>query len=291
MQQQIQGLLTVDLEDWFHTHCKNIGQESWHELESLVVMHTDILLDLFAQYNHHATFFTLGWVADHFPDLLCRIRDAGHEIASHGYAHGWVWRLGPAGFRDDLVRSREAIERACGVTPRGYRAPSWSICPPQWKDEGDNFWPLRILQEEGFRYDASCFPAKNFRYGVADAPLLPHRLGLGKEPFYELPAAVLPLFGKRIPFAGGFYLRLYPLALTRLLCRLFLKRCGGPFMCYIHPREVSPIQPHIKVKLRDHIIRHYGLNSSRAKYEQLLRSFRFGTIQNYLELPNQFALI
>lgn len=288
----IHGFLTVDLEDWYHANYDGVEMGAWDRMESHVAGHTAILLEMFARHGHKATFFTLGAVAEKHPELLCAIRDAGHEIACHGYGHAKVWDLGAEGFRQDLRRAKAAIEAACGVTPRGFRAPSWSISPPRWKNEGDNFWPLRVLQEEGFRYDSSLFPFKTFLYGVAGAPTAPHRIALGENAeIIELPAAVTRLGGRLIPFAGGFYFRLYPLALTRFLCHRFLRSSSQPFMFYIHPREVSPVQPRLPLKGKERFIQYYGLKRGQRKLDAFLEKFTFSPISNYLDSQNGFVLL
>ncbi len=117
------------------------------------------MLELFDGAGVRGTFFVLGWVAERFPQLVRRIAAAGHELASHGYWHRLVYEITPAAFREDLIRSRAAIEQATGVAVTAYRAPSFSI-------GHRSLWALDILAESGFTVDSSIFPIRHDRYGM-----------------------------------------------------------------------------------------------------------------------------
>ena len=84
---------------------------------------TPLILDTLKATDVHATFFVLGRHADRWPDLVRRMADEGHQIGNHGYYHRKLHRRTPAYVRDDLTRGVDAIQRACGVTPRHFRAP------------------------------------------------------------------------------------------------------------------------------------------------------------------------
>jgi len=279
-----EGMLTVDLEDWYHANYDDVDPAAWASLESTVCEHTAILLDLFGRHNCKATFFTLGVVAEKHPELIRAISEKGHEIACHSHAHLKVSDLGPDGFREDLQKARAAIFSACAVEPKGFRAPSWSISPPEWKSGEESHWALRILKEEGFDYDASLFPFKTYLYGVANAPTGPHKIHLnGGGDIYELPASVSPFMGKKIPFGGGFYFRAYPLAMTEHLCRKYYREHSMPFMYYIHPREICPRQPHLKLNWKERTIHYINLERNLEKLDQLLGVVRFDTVASFLE--------
>jgi peptidoglycan/xylan/chitin deacetylase (PgdA/CDA1 family) len=86
------------------------------------------------------TFLVLGWIAERYPKLVRAIASAGHEIGCHSYAHRLVYDLSPEKFRTDTLRALRAIQDACGVTPRIYRAPSYSITQR-------SLWALEVLVE------------------------------------------------------------------------------------------------------------------------------------------------
>ena len=75
--------LTVDVEDYFHVQAFAgvIEPKRWDEYPCRVERNTDRVLDLCARYDVQATFFVLGWVARRFPQLVARIRQAGHWSA------------------------------------------------------------------------------------------------------------------------------------------------------------------------------------------------------------------
>ena len=121
-------VLTVALEDYYHVGAFNrlIQRGQWYRFERRIERATERTLDLLDEYGASATFFVLGWVADTLPELVKQVTQRGHEVASKGYYHRNVRQLTPGEFRDDLARSREAIERAAGQRVRGYRvADQW----------------------------------------------------------------------------------------------------------------------------------------------------------------------
>src|SRR6186997_2069061 len=123
------NVLTVDVEEWFHICGVDgaLSPEHWSSLPSRVVSTTDRLLDMLDRAGIRATFFVLGYVAEHHPQLVERIARAGHEIGSHGHMHDRVYTLTAETFAADLDRSLAALA-ACGVRDvHGFRAPEWSI--------------------------------------------------------------------------------------------------------------------------------------------------------------------
>ncbi|MDQ6830098.1 MAG: polysaccharide deacetylase family protein [Gemmatimonadota bacterium] len=84
---------------------------------------TPRILDALADAQVHATFFVLGRHAERWPRLVERAANDGHQIGNHGYFHRKLHIRGPAYVRDDLVRGTRAVEQACGVEPRHFRAP------------------------------------------------------------------------------------------------------------------------------------------------------------------------
>ncbi len=271
--------LTVDVEDYYMVSgfAGAIPRKDWNAWESRVVPNTRRLLSLFRQENVRATFFVLGCVAEEHPSLVGEILAAGHEVGSHGHGHQLLYDLTPDAFRDDLRRSRAAL-RAAGADPKGYRAPSFSVTE-------DTLWALEILKEEGFSYDSSVLPAAHARGGLRGASPAPHkRNGLG-----ELPISTVSVLGRRVPFSGGGYLRLFPSAFTRWGVR----RChaeGLPAVVYVHPWETDPGQPRVPGLRAVDRFRHYvNLSRTEEKLRNLLRSFRFGTAAEALShaLPDR----
>jgi len=190
--------LTVDVEDYFQVSGFEavVPPASWEHFESRVEQNTDRLLDILADTKVVATFFILGWTAERFPQLVRRIQVAGHELASHSFAHRLVYSCSREEFREDTRRAKRAVEDISGQQVIGYRAPSFSITR-------NSLWALEILAEEGFQYDSSIFPIFRDRYGIPSAPRYPYRILLGDSRASDcsLPAASCQLPASSSPAA------------------------------------------------------------------------------------------
>src|SRR5688572_3365166 len=199
---QIVNAMTVDVEDYFQVSAFEgmAPRHRWDEFESRVCANTERLLAIF-DGQVKATFFVLGWVAERYPQLVKTIADAGHEIASHGYAHRLVYDLTREAFRDDVKRSKALLEEAAGVAVLGYRAPSFSVTPR-------SLWALDILIEEGFGYDASIFPIHHDRYGIPLSPRAPYLLEREHGSLIEAPGSAVRIGPLNVPVGGGGYFRL-----------------------------------------------------------------------------------
>lgn len=101
MTEQIRNALTIDVEDYFQVAAlaEAVKYDDWSSMEYRVEANTDRILGLFETAGVKATFFTLGWVAERSPNLVKRIADAGHEVASHGYSHQLIYNQTPKCFR------------------------------------------------------------------------------------------------------------------------------------------------------------------------------------------------
>ena len=206
----ITNLLTVDVEDWFHIlDTPSAAPEStWPKLPSRVTDNTRRLLDMLEQHQANATFFILGWVAEHHPSLIREISDRGFDIASHGHSHKLANRLTPKELEEDISRSVLAISDACGKKPKGYRAAGFSITP-------ENPWAFDVLASQGFEYDASMFPGRHGHGGYPVHHASPFVLETPEgHKLYEFPVASLSLWGQSLAFGGGGYFRLLPRTIT-----------------------------------------------------------------------------
>ncbi len=270
--------LTVDLEEYFQVSnfARLIDRAGWDAIPSRVEGATRRLLDAFEARRQRATFFVLGWVAERHPELVREIARRGHEIACHGYGHELVYELGPARFRADLRRARSAIEAAANRSPRGYRAPSYSVTRA-------SLWALEILAEEGFAYDSSIFPIRHPRYGIPGFARGPLRLHLpGGQSLLEFPLTTLAVGPLTLPLAGGAYLRFLPEALFRWGWRR-LARAGAPAVLYLHPWEVDPEQPRQAAAWRVRVNHYHNLQRTAGRLERLLASFAFAPMGEVLE--------
>ena len=230
----MKNIMSVDLEDFF---C-DLPFETWSKYESRVVKTTTKILDLFQKNEVKATFFTLGYIAEKFPDLVKKIDSLGHEIASHSYAHLDIRKISKVEFEEDLKKSVKILENTVGKNILGFRAPYFSI------DE-QSFWAMEIISKY-FSYDSSIFPAKTPLYGIKNAPRYIYNPNLtnpimkdSESKLVEIPMATdkIPLIGN-IPIAGGFHLRFLPYFYIKYGLKKLNKK-NKPFIFYIHPKDLD----------------------------------------------------
>lgn len=271
---------SVDVEDYFQVAAfeNAVPRESWDRLEPRVERNTRRLLELCDRYKVQGTFFVLGWVAERWPQLVRDIRDAGHELGTHGQDHRRVTTLTPREFRADVRRSKQTIEDAAGVEVIGYRAPSYSIVR-------ETLWAVDVLAEEGFRYDSSIFPIRHDRYGIPDFPRFPRPLcGHNGTALHEVPISTVRLGGMNLPFVGGGYLRHFPFSFIRW----GMERLNGfekrPAILYVHPWEIDPDQPLQPVRWPTRLRHYRNLHRTEERLARLFSEYSFTTIREVLGL-------
>lgn len=264
----LRNALTIDVEDYFQVSAfaPHIARADWPRLECRVEANIERILLLLEARRIHATFFTLGWIAERYPAMLRRVAGAGHEVASHGYAHLRASEQSAAQFADDVRRSKSILEQLTGCAVLGYRAPSFSI-------GAANLWAFDVLQEAGYRYSSSIYPIRHDHYGMPDAPRFAWR-PRGPRGVLELPVSTVRLRGRNLPAGGGGYFRLMPYALSRWLLRRINSRDGQAGIFYFHPWELDPGQPRppgLSARTR---FRHYlNLGRMEARLGRLTRDF------------------
>jgi polysaccharide deacetylase family protein (PEP-CTERM system associated) len=266
------NVLTVDVEEWYHSNGLNIPPDRWGDYPSTVVANTVKLLDLFDFYQVKATFFILGCVAKNYPYLVREINNRGHEIGSHGLNHRLVSELSLNDFRTDLMESLDILEDVSGKKITFYRAPSWSIS----KEKLD---VLLILEDQGIICDSSLQPFQTPLSGINGLPIEPYIPILkGRElNLIEFPPTVCHLpCNLKLPYAGGFYLRFFPYWFIQSCLKKLNKQRGG--MVYIHPWEIDPKIPRLLNPPHIKFIQYYGIENTVVKLEKLLSSFQFSNI-------------
>ena len=268
----MRNAMTIDVEDYFQVSAfaPHIARDSWDSQPCRIERNIERILALLAAHDTHATFFTLGWIAERYPQVVRAIVAGGHELASHGYGHQRASDLTREQFHADITRAKGLLEDIGGVAVRGYRAPSFSI-------GSRNLWALETLREAGHVYSSSIYPIAHDHYGMPEAPRFAfHPLD---DAMLEFPPSTVHLFGRNLPAAGGGYFRLMPYAVSRWLMRRVNQTDGQPCMFYFHPWEIDPEQPRqagISAKTR---FRHYvNLNRMEGRIAHLLRDFEWGRV-------------
>lgn len=268
------NILTIDVEEYFHpTEVQlAVSAERWPQLPSRVEAATNWILEQLDRRRYKATFFILGWIANRHPKLIRRIAAAGHEIGCHSYAHQLVYQLTPEQFRQDTARAIAAIEDACGVRPRVYRAPSYSITQR-------SLWALEILAECGFTHDSSIYPVAHDRYGIPGFHRHAQVLSTPSGTICEVPVATVKLPNGRVaPVGGGAYLRLLPYRYTAAGIRRLNQSEHQPACLYFHPWEVDAQQPRLATGLVSRLRTYAGVGGMRSKVERLLNDFSFSSL-------------
>jgi polysaccharide deacetylase family protein (PEP-CTERM system associated) len=265
--------MTVDVEDFYHVSAfaDHIDRRNWHCYPSRVESNTDAVLRMFADHDVRATFFMLGWVAERCPHLVRRIVAAGHELASHGFAHTQIHKQTPDEFRTDVRRTKRLLEDIAGVSVKGFRAPSFSIT-------ADTMWAFDILAEEGYAYSSSIYPIRHDHYGLPDAPRFAFRPREEHE-ILEIPVTTITAFNRNLPCGGGGYFRLLPYNISRWAMRRVGRVDGQPCIFYFHPWEIDPGQPRqrgLPLKTR---FRHYtSLRRMEGRLRAVLADFEWDRV-------------
>ncbi len=265
----ITNAMTVDVEDWFQVSAfeKHLDRSQWESLPCRVEANVDRILALFERHGVKATFFTLGWIARRYPEMVRRIVDQGHELASHGWSHVRVTQQDPDSFRQDVTRTRALLEDLGGAPVKGYRAASYSI-------GRDNLWAWDVLAEAGYRYSSSVVPVRHDLYGMPEAPRFAFQAVEGR--LLEVPVTTLEVAGRKVNFGGGGWFRLFPYRLTRWAFHRVNGREGRPCIFYFHPWEIDPAQPRVRGVGPKTRFRHYlNLARTEGRLERLLQDFRW----------------
>jgi len=265
--------MTVDVEDYFQVEAffSHVQRDEWNSRECRVERNVDRILQLFADSEAKATFFTLGWIAQRYPRLVRAIVDNGHELASHGWAHFRADQQSRPMFSSDVVRAKKLLEDTSGVAVHGYRAASFSI-------RRKNLWALNALEEAGYKYSSSTFPIRHDLYGIPEQPRFAF-YPLEASKFMEIPITTVRRMGTNWPSGGGGYFRLLPYALFRQNLRTVRARDRQPCMFYFHPWEIDPEQPRIGGTSLKTRFRHYlNLERTQGRLAQLLKDFRWNRV-------------
>ena len=269
----ITNALTIDVEDYFQVSAfaPHIARDEWNSKECRVERNVARILELLDHAQVKATFFTLGWIAERYPQLIRRIVQEGHELASHGYGHERASDQNWDSFFTDVNLAKILLEDLTGVEVRGYRAPSFSIGK-------DNQWAFDCLLKAGYRYSSSIYPIAHDHYGMPDAPRFAYEARPG---LLEIPVTTLRLLGRNFPSSGGGYFRLLPYALSRWMLRRVNQGDGEAGIFYFHPWEIDVDQPRVKGVGDKTRFRHYvNIDRVEGRLKRLLDDFKWGRMDD-----------
>lgn len=272
-----QSMLTVDVEEWY-----NILDSAcvppvarWATLESRLEGQLAVILEMLERSGQKATFFWLGWHAERHPGLARRCSEAGHEVASHGYAHVLAYEVGPQAFAEDALRARQVLEGIVGREVLGFRAAGFSVL------DGTD-WFYEQVCACGYTYDSSVFPSRRGHGGMRSGGLDPYVVHTSSGDLLEVPQSMLSLPGVRFSVFGGGYLRIAPRFLIRLAVR-HLRRHDRPLVVYVHPREIDPGHPRLPLPFLRRVKCYTGLGTTRGKLAWLLARYGSETMGSYAQ--------
>lgn len=275
----IANALTIDVEDYFQVSAfaPYIPRTDWPLRECRIERNMDCILEMLDHHGVHATFFTLGWIAERYPQIVRKIVAGGHELASHGYGHERASDQSEESFFADIQLAKLILEDLSGVKVQGYRAPSFSIGV-------NNLWAFDCLERAGYSYSSSIYPIQHDHYGMPDAPRFAHRVRAG---LLEVPVTTIRILGRNWPSSGGGYFRLLPYNLSRGMLKWVNTHDRQAAVFYFHPWEIDRNQPRIPGISTKTKFRHYvNINRMESRLNQLLSDFRWGRMDEIFLPPS-----
>ena len=279
------NILGIDFEDWFHPQLikKNIKDKKY---EPVVINGLDKILDLLRQNETCATFFVVGELLEYRPEIFDKIIENGHEIGFHTMYHS---RLDSEKFEEKFEDEIKKFEILTNKKSKGFRAPTFSL-------NKKSSWIIDILEAYDYTYDSSIVPAKGGMYGSPNAQENPYKITSsdieknnidGK--IIEFPLLVTKFLGKKIPAAGGFYLRSLPIKITKKAIRNYEKR-GIPATFYIHSWELTPeYMPKIQLPFKDNFTTFHNIDKAFNRMDEILNEFEFTSFSNYMSNEMNFT--
>jgi len=256
------NLLGIDFEDWFHpeliqNHVKNTKKTP------TVINGIDKILDWLRKNETLATFFVVGELIEHKPELLDKILDNGHEVGFHTMYHT---RLDSPNYEERFEKEIIQFNDLTSGKSKGFRAPSFSLSQK-------TSWAIDTLSKNNYQYDSSIVPAKTRLYGMPNAEKKPYKISsksLEKNDpdgkIQEFPLLTTKLFGKKIPCGGGFFIRTLPLFLIEKAIRKNNEE-NIPATLYIHSWELTPEHmPKIALSFLNNFVVYHNLKKTMPKW-------------------------
>ena len=273
------NILGIDFEEWYHpelikNHVKN------DQKIPKIFKGIDIILDLLNKHNISATFFVVGEILQHDPELIDKIISNDHEIAFHTMHHDRIDSLNFSNKFDDELKE---FKKLTNDKSKGFRAPTFSL------NEKSSFI-IKMLEKYNYIYDSSIMPAKTSMYGNPNADKKPYKItsenlenNSENGKLWEFPLMVTKLLGKQIPAAGGFYLRTLPLYMIKNAIKNYENE-HMPACFYVHSWELTPkLMPRIPLSKKNNFITYHNIKKTLPKLDQLLSNFNFTSFQKYID--------
>ena len=225
------NILTFDTEEWYIESTRLARTKKYAGYDKYL----DQILAKLDESGLKATFFCVGKMVEHFPQVIRKIHEHGHEIGCHSNVHTWLNKMSEQECREDTHIAVDSLEQCIGQKVVSYRAPAFSIGE-------DNLWAFEVLAENGITRDASVFPTNRDLGGFPHfGHQEPTRITYKGIELKEFPIALTKVLGKKIAYSGGGYFRILPWG--------FVKRQmtnSNYNMAYIHIEDILPENAEMK---------------------------------------------
>tara|TARA_B100000029_G_C17490377_1_gene928897 strand:- start:326 stop:1159 length:834 start_codon:yes stop_codon:yes gene_type:complete len=272
------NLLGIDFEDWYHPQ---LVQPFVKNSEKTPKMMNGLkkIIDLLDRTDTSATFFMVGELLEHDHSMLDIINDNGHEIAFHTMYHSNLNEIEKEKFLQEL----DVFDKLTNGKSKGFRAPTFSI-------NENTSWVIDALLEKNYLYDSSIVPVKTPLYGFTNCQKSPFKISktslTQNDPngkLLEFPLCVGNFFGKKIPAAGGFYLRFLPLRNSLKSIENYNNQ-NIPSTIFVHSWELTPeFMPKISLPFKENFVTFYNIQKTYNKLEKILKVFKFSSFENHLK--------
>ncbi len=251
-------LLSFDIEEFdmpleYHTSI------SFNDQIRISIAGATRILDLLKKHQIKATFFSTVIFAENAPEIIKRLVNEGHELASHTYYHSQ--------FEDEhILQSKLRLEELSGARVLGFRMPRMAPV----KNE--------LLAAAGYTYNSSLNPTYlPGRYNHFNEK----RTHFTKENVVQIPASVSPII--RFPL---FWLSFHnlPLSIYQYLCaKTYLK--DGYLNLYFHPWEFTDLSDKKRFGLPSYVSRNSGIQMEKRMdtfiTNMKAKKYAFGTFSNF----------
>ena len=273
------NILGIDFEDWYHPQIIQKYLDGKKKYPRMIDG-LDKILDLLRVTNTFATFFTVGELVEFRPEIVDKIIGAGHEIGFHTMHHT---RLDSPNYKQIFDSEIKQFKKLTDGRSKGFRAPTFSL-------NYDTSWAIDTLVQNDYVYDSSIMPIKTSMYGISGAERNPYKISSNSidknDPngnLLEFPLLVTKFFGKTIPAAGGFYLRVLPLNIIKKGIMNY-EKISIPSVFYIHSWELTPeLMPKIQMSFKDRFITYHNVGKAFSKMEDILRRFSFTSFNRFID--------
>jgi peptidoglycan/xylan/chitin deacetylase (PgdA/CDA1 family) len=252
-------LLSFDIEE-FDMPLEYQTDISFDDQIRISIDGTNLILDLLKKHQIKATFFSTVVFAENAPEIIKRVVNEGHELASHTYYH--------SRFEDEhILQSKLRLEELSGAKVLGFRMP--------------RMYPVKneLLAAAGYTFNSSLNPTYlPGRYNHFKEK----RTYFTKENVLQIPASVSPII--RFPL---FWLAFHnlPLRIYQYLCAKTHQK-DGYLNLYFHPWEFTDLSNKKRFGLPSYVSRNSGLQMEKRMdtfiTNMKAKQYSFGTLSNFI---------